>query len=361
MLHSQISLSHYHDSECSQPPVPFHDPEVVGIDQKITEVIKLIEWDNDKSAAVAVIVHGIGGAGKTTLANEVFASLNLQGWKYSKVTLVKNLESNPNIEEIQIQILSDLTGRKHEKVRDFQDGQQKLKSIMEKKVFIYIDNILKREHLERLIPKLIDSPKLVRILATARKTNVSVVFESCRFEPCKLYATESLSVEASLQVLCRKIDTKRDIDSMVKEKLQAREIAKKCSCCPLFLEAVGAYLHKRSNKVKAYEKVLGWLNNENDFSCDKEDVFEESRILFAYHELTPSAQEAFLDICSFFYNWKWNEVAWIVGEEAMDCLLEGALVKRIKAESHYDESYLSIHDLILRSGRKKIKRQSIHK
>ncbi|XP_057835925.2 disease resistance protein RPV1 [Cryptomeria japonica] len=359
-LHSQMSLStldvvHINIAR-SQPPVPFHNSTVVGIDHKITEVIQLLEWDND-NPVVAVIVHGIGGAGKTTLANQVFASLNLQAWKYSKVTVVKNLESNPNIEEIQSEILSDLTGIKHDKVRDFQDGQQKLKSIMEKEVvFIYIDNILKREHLEHLIPKLIDSPKKVRILVTARKTNVSGVFESCRFKPCKLYAIESLSVEASLEILFRKIDTERYIDSMVEERPQAREIAKKCSCCPLFLEVVGAYLHKRNNKVEAYEKVVGWLSDGNDFSCDKEDSFEESRILFAYHELAPSAQEAFLDICSFFYDWEWNEVACIVGEEELDCLLEGALVKRVKDESNPDESYhLSIHDLILTAGRNKSK------
>ncbi|XP_059065062.1 disease resistance protein RUN1 isoform X1 [Cryptomeria japonica] len=360
MLHSQISLSTldvvHSNVVCSQPPIPSHNSGVVGIDHKITEVIPLLEWDND-NLVVAVIVHGIGGAGKTTLANEVFASLNLKGWKYSKVTLVKNLELNPDIEEIQSQILSDLTGIKHDTVRDFQEGQQELKSIMEKEVvFIYIDNILRRQHLEDLLPKLIDSPKKVRILVTARKTNIYAVFESCRFKPCKLYSIDSLSVEAALEVLCRKIDSERNIDTMVKERPLAKKIAEKCSCCPLFLEVVGAYLHKRNNKVEAYVKVVGWLSDGRDFSCDKEDGFEESRILFAYHELTPSAQEAFLDICSFFYGWEWNEVACIVGEEELDCLVEGALVKR--KQYYYDESIvesISIHDLILRAGRNKSK------
>ncbi|GLJ35370.1 hypothetical protein SUGI_0711380 [Cryptomeria japonica] len=82
------------------------------------------------------------------------------------------------------------------------------------------------------------------------------------------------------------------MDTIVEERPLAKEIAEKCSCCPLFLEVVGAYLHKRNNKVEAYEKVVGWLSDGNDFSCDKEDSFEESRILFAYNELTPSAQEA---------------------------------------------------------------------
>ncbi|KAH9288008.1 hypothetical protein KI387_032125, partial [Taxus chinensis] len=331
------------------------------IKDKISEVIKLLEFDNDKPA-VAVVVYGIGGAGKTTLANEVYATLNLQGWKHSKVTLIKNMESHPNIEELQTQILSDLTGGKHETVRDYQRGQQQLKCILERgEVFIYIDNILSKEHLENLLPKQINSQRKVRILATARKTDASVVFECCGVKPCELYPIESLPVESALELLCRKIDREREINSIVDERPEARKIAQKCSCCPLFLEVVGAYLHKRHNKIEAYENVLLWLREGEAFSCYKEDRFDESRILFAYHELQPSAQEAFLDICSFFSDWEWDEVACIVGEEELECLHEGALLKRILEVEEYYGCYqrkvwrISIHDLILTAARNKSK------
>ncbi|KAH9289875.1 hypothetical protein KI387_033992, partial [Taxus chinensis] len=361
MLHLQISFNTYddvHSIVCSRPPVPYHNSEAVGIEHKITEVIKLLEWDDDKPAVV-VVVHGIGGAGKTTLANEVYASLNLQGWKHSKVTVIKNLELHPNIEDLQSQILQDLTGIKHT-VRDCQSGQQELKSTIEKEiVFIYMDNILKRGHLESLLPKEITGPKKLRILVTARKTTVSGVFESCGIKPCKLHLIESLSVEASLQLLCRKIDREKDTNFIVSERPQAKMIAQKLSCCPLFVEVVGAYLRKRNNKVEAYEKVCDWLRDGEDFSCDKEDGFDESRILFAYHELRPSAQEAFLDICSFFSDWEWDEVACIVGQEELDCLQEGALIKRVEVEKGYEfkrkVGRIHIHDLMLSAGRKKSK------
>ncbi|KAH9311291.1 hypothetical protein KI387_026326, partial [Taxus chinensis] len=96
--------------------------------------------------------------------------------------------------------------------------------------------------------------------------------------------------------------------------------------------------------------------------CDKEDTFNESRIMFAYNELGLGAQEAFLDICSFFSDWEWDEVACIVGEEELECLHEGALVKRIEVEK-YCYGYgcmikvrrISIHDLILTAGLNKSK------
>ncbi|KAH9290547.1 hypothetical protein KI387_034664, partial [Taxus chinensis] len=341
----------------------YHSTEALGIEYKISAVIKLLQFDDDKPA-VGVIVYGIGGAGKTTLANEVYATLNLKGWKHSKVTLIKNMESHPNIEELQTQILSELTGKKHDTVKDYQSGQQELKCILETgDVFVYIDNILSKEHLENLLPKKINSQGRVRILATARKNDASVVFECCGVTPCELYPIESLPVESALELLCRKIDRGREINSIVDERPQTREIAEKCNCCPLFLEVVGAYLHKRHNEIEAYEKVFGWLSEGEAFSGYKEDRFDESRILFAYHELEVNAQEAFLDICSFFSDWEWDEVACIVGDEELQCLQEGALVKRIEVEDYFpgysrskrEVRRISIHDLILIAGRNKSK------
>ncbi|KAH9290163.1 hypothetical protein KI387_034280, partial [Taxus chinensis] len=37
--------------------------DAVGIEQQISQVIELLDWENDKSA-IAVVIHGIGGAGK---------------------------------------------------------------------------------------------------------------------------------------------------------------------------------------------------------------------------------------------------------------------------------------------------------
>ncbi|KAH9290167.1 hypothetical protein KI387_034284 [Taxus chinensis] len=334
--------------------------DAVGIEQQISQVIELLDWENDKPAA-AVVIHGIGGAGKTTLADAVYSSLKvkLHGWKLSKATLIQNLELDPKIEELQSQIIQDLTGVK-KNVRDYQSGQQYLKDIIEKEsVFLYIDNVLRRDHLEKLLPKEVASPKKIRLLLTARKTNVLGVVEDCRIKPCKIHPMEPLSIDAALHVLCKKIDRGRDINSILDERPQAKEIAKKCSCCPLILEVVGAYLHKRKNKDEAYERVANWLQCGEAFSSYKEESFDESRILFAYEELQPSAQEAFLDICSFFFGWEWEEVACIVGEEELESLEEGALLKRIELDEGYDVkrkvNRISIHDLILAAGRNKSK------
>ncbi|KAH9289917.1 hypothetical protein KI387_034034 [Taxus chinensis] len=344
------SLSILENNQKRDPP---HFPTVshaVGIEQQVVDVGKLLELDEEKPA-VAVVVHGIGGSGKTTLADAVWSYLKdkLQGWRYSKIILIKNLERHPNVEELQSLILEDLTGSK-QRVRDLESGRQSLKEIMEKEsIFLYIDNALYIEPLQELLPKEVSTPKKLRLLFTARKTNVSEVMKDVGIKSCKNYTMESLSIEAAIQVLCRKIDTERDANSILEKRPQVKKIAEICRCCPLFLEVIGGHIRKRENKVEAYEKVFDWLHHgDQPFSSDKEYSFNEDRIMFAYHELEQSAQEAFLDICSFFSYWEWDEVECVVGEDDMKCLEEAALIKR-KA------SMVSIHDLLLQVGRNKSK------
>ncbi|XP_059070521.1 disease resistance protein TAO1-like [Cryptomeria japonica] len=322
--------------------------EEFEIDDKIKEVIRQLDCESD-SATTAVTVYSIGGSGKTTLADVVYSSLKdkLQGWKFSKITLIKNLEKNPKVEELRSLILQDLTTTKPD-VRDFQSGQQLLKQIIEKEtIFLYIDNILYLEPLKNLLPKDFTSAKKLRLLLIAREKHVSRTIECSGIDPCKLYDIGCLST-ASLQVLCKKIDRKKEKEFILQERPQLRQIAKICSCCPLFLEVIGAYLHQRKNKAEFYEQVLDSLEFGDVFSGSENYNFDDSRVLFSYDGLNLSAKEAFLDVCLFFTYLNWEEVACIVGDEEMECLKEGALIKR-------ENEKINIHDLILAAGRNKSK------
>ncbi|KAH9289637.1 hypothetical protein KI387_033754, partial [Taxus chinensis] len=167
------SSSHYKSSMVSRMPQVPPPNDAVGIDDQIAKVVQLLDWE-DAQPVVAVVIYGLGGSGKTTLAQAVYASLKdkLQlGWKHSKVTLIQNLETEPNVEGLQSRILEDLSGTK-QTVGDFESGRQSLKDIMEKEsIFLYIDNALKMEPLEKLLPKELTSAKIkLRLLVTARDT-----------------------------------------------------------------------------------------------------------------------------------------------------------------------------------------------
>ncbi|KAH9289649.1 hypothetical protein KI387_033766, partial [Taxus chinensis] len=319
----------------------------VGIEQQITKVTELLEWENE-NPAVSVIVYGMEGAGKTTLADAVYARLNLQGWKYSKVTLTEKKETEPQIEELQSQILDDFNRTKTSSIL-FESDEQDLKAVMEKEtVFIYIDSILRKEHLEKLLPMNITSPKKFRMLLTARNRNVCSVIEKCGIKPCKIYPIESLPLDAALHILSRRMDT----DSILNQSHeQANEIAKHCSCSPLFLQVIGDYLGQQNDKIKAYDRVVDWLQGGEAFSEDKEHIFNIFNLLSAYDD--SNVHEAFLDICSYFHDWEWEKVACIVGKEELESLEDGNLIQRIiKADTcTRKEERLSIHGLLLAAGR----------
>lgn len=86
--------------------------KTVGIEEPVKEVTDLLEWASEENA-LAIMLHGFGGMGKTTLADAVFSLLNLKGCKYSKVKLFKYIGSTPDIVEWQKQTLKDLMEPQH--------------------------------------------------------------------------------------------------------------------------------------------------------------------------------------------------------------------------------------------------------
>lgn len=71
----------------------------VGIDVQLKKVIELLEWKSE-TKTVAVVVHGIPGMGKTTLADAVFSTIFQQNYtstnicRYSKIRLCEDKKSS---------------------------------------------------------------------------------------------------------------------------------------------------------------------------------------------------------------------------------------------------------------------------
>jgi len=160
-------------------PKPIERPypeNAVGIEEPLKEVMKLLECES-KESAVAVILHGVGGMGKTTVAEAVFAEVHIEGCRFSKVIL-DNATSTRDIVKLQKVIIEDLKigeeipnistseGIKGEEMLALEttgDGQRQISKLLETQVaFIYIDNVSKGSLLEQLLPS--------RNLEKAKKT-----------------------------------------------------------------------------------------------------------------------------------------------------------------------------------------------
>lgn len=157
----------------------------IGFESSVKEVADLLEWGT-KNNAVAVILYGFGGMGKTTLADAVFNRVNINSvdgeeCKYSHVELFTSIESSTDIVTLQKKILEDLLGSKNiPEIRKYQDGQIQISETLEKvPAFIYIDSVVEKDDLRQLLPLNFEGARKVRLLITSRDRNVR---KACRMK-----------------------------------------------------------------------------------------------------------------------------------------------------------------------------------
>lgn len=335
-MNAQMGMSLYDVNVPKKPRLSRGYPEhAVGMEEPVKEVLQLLEWGSGKEA-VAVILHGFGGMGKTTLGDAVFSQANFEGCKYSEVRLFKDIESKPDVIELQKCILKDLMGPEETvpEIRKYEDGQRELGDILAKvPAFLYIDNVLGEKELEQLLPKDVTKSKKLRLLFTARDQDVRRAFPRKTFY--KIYDMKTISNSTAMSFFD---DMKERLNSS-----QINDLINICGGVPLMLTLVAKVLSFEEDKQKAYYKVMQDKQNVNalTYRGAKEEYF------FAYDSLPDECKDPFLDVCFFFKGWDWDTVADIVGEDQLDILEKRALVTK------GIDSAASVHDVILTIGYQK--------
>lgn len=333
--------------ECSNVRLPVKERErpypkyAVGIEKQVEEVTELLEWESKKET-VAVMVHGFGGKGKTTLADAVFARLYIEGCKYSMVRLFKDINSSPDIVELQKCILKDLMlGSREEEqrsvlenIRTFEDGQLAIGRMLEKEVaFIYIDNVLEQDFLENLLPRDMENAKRCRLLITARDMEMR---KGCSMDKVKFYDVKYLPDTEAMNLL------KKEINSELLSSDQLKQIVKLCGGIPKLLYVLARYIRfEEDDEQNAFHLLM---EDQKKWNLQIEGI---DGYLFTYERLPERVKDPFLDICSFFNGYDWDEVRGIVGDSNIDVLEKRGLVNKDK------NMKVTVHDVILKIGSQK--------
>lgn len=308
---------------------------------QLKKVIELLEWKSE-TKTVAVIVHGIPGMGKTTLADAVFSTIFQQNYtstnicRYSKIRLCEDKKSSlSTITTLQKTIrdyLVDHDDQRSAHISTFEDGQRQIGNILKKKsVFLCIDNVLNKERLDQLLPlrSTLDQAKKLRLLITARDKGIGTVLGhnmSCKFH--EVLASSSSQAE---KILKKHMDTKKLDKGLVDD------IVRTSGGVPLILSVLGQSIGAEKDKQRA------WRIFREERESWSGEIFD--RLDIAYKHLPDDLKDPFLDICSFFNSeWYWEAVEDIVGISILDRLQKrGLLTKDLN-------SMLTIHDVILRIG-----------
>ncbi|KAH9292997.1 hypothetical protein KI387_041824 [Taxus chinensis] len=283
-------------------PVNLLDFKPVGIEKQISEVEKLLDMSGS-DPAVAVILQGFGGVGKTTLAAAVIQNLDLVStdFKFCRVIIdEKAPDQTSHILELQRNIIQDFEGKKYD-LRDADDGRGQIQRAMENKCcFLFVDNVVDSDYIRQLLPKHLlpaSENSKMRILITSRGSDVS--------------QTDRGGV-------------------------------------PLLLSVFGNQL-KFEREEGNYEAALAALDKGDLDSFAYEDHVAE-KLLFVYNKMNEEDQETFLDICVYYHGNPWHLVSCIVGERNLETFRRRMLLSK----SDPGEEVI-VHDILRLMGRKEAK------
>ncbi|XP_027337894.1 putative disease resistance protein RGA3 [Abrus precatorius] len=265
------------------------ETDIIGRDDSKKEIIDLLRQSHENQKVPLIAIVGIGGLGKTALAQLVYNDLEKQNFFEKQIWVC--VSDNFDVITILKKILESITGRREDKL-SFVNLQRKLhEKIRGKKYLLVLDDIWNERHDKwaELRKYLMCGAQGSKILVTARSENVAKAMTASTSYPLK-----GLTDEASWSLL--KSIAFDDDSKGVNQNLESmgKEIAKKCKGVPLAVKTLGGLL--REKEESEWENVL----SGNFWKLYEEEQDGIMPILkLSYHKLSPEMRQCFA-YCSLY-------------------------------------------------------------
>ncbi|XP_076885466.1 disease resistance protein RPV1-like [Bidens hawaiensis] len=261
--------------------------QLTGMETRIKEINSLLQSEQYNVIAIC----GMGGIGKTTLAQWIYNS-NKHSFKSS--SFVEKIGENykQGLLRLQKKLLKDISGNKKIKISNEGEGTSKIQEVLQsRKVFIVLDDIDDKDQLDTLLGKKVFHAEC-KIIITTRLRKID--------EWCKMHELNSLNDKESLQLFSWHAFPSKALMKDFKDI--AKQLSQYCGGNPLALRVLGSSLHF-SDGDKTEDIKEGWRDRMNLLSSSKGDL--DSKI----HEVlwksfdslsSKSVKDLFLHIACFF-------------------------------------------------------------
>ncbi|XP_039164704.1 disease resistance protein RUN1 [Eucalyptus grandis] len=333
---------------------------------QIKNIIELLDVD---SGGVRFLgIHGVGGSGKTILAKVVFDNLSshFDGFSFLK-DIEASSKSHDGLLNLQKKLLSSfvssgITGS----IKDVDIGIKMIKRVFSgKKVLVVLDNLDKREQLEKLAGRSNWFGSGSRILITTRDKAILMTSMSSSKEvlnhPEGILAYEAHEIEFARALhLFYEHTFRSDSPSEVYVTL-SKDIVHKGANFLLAVEMIGPYLFHYGialqhpfDERKLWEKTLRQLDD-----APFKDV--QDALMISYDGLKKKEKEVFLDIACFFAG-KDNTYPIIMWDDCNYCPHNAIVVLRLRSLIKIgDDNKFWMHDQVRDLGRHIVLEEYPHK
>lgn len=338
--------------------------ELIGTERKVNYLEKMLLEDNEFSNRQLKIVSivGMGGLGKTTLANEVYKKLKAQFDCEAFVTV----SLNPNMDQVLKSMLRQLDEDKYKNINgEMWDEQQLINELRcllkNKRYLIVVDDIWNKSVWANILRALNKCGRGSRIIITTRILDVAEQTDN-------IYRLEPLSAVDSRKLFFLRIFgtenrcLPNDLDK------ESDNILKKCGGVPLAIITISSMLASKKeaeNTSEYWAKVCKSMGSglENT-SSDVNDM--RSILSVSYHDLPLHLRTCLLylslypedyEIMTHDLIWKWIGEGFVAIKQGMDMFEAGEdyvheLINRSLIMPRFDDKSkkaisFQIHDMVL--------------